>query len=388
MPTDDRNFFVDRILSYLTAENVCWTLLGLFALIVVIQIIYYLFVFSRLSFHKPSDTDSAEPSVSVIICARNELKNLKANLVSILEQDYRTFQVIVVNDCSWDESEKYLEELAEKYSHLKIVSIKEQERYEHGKKFALTIGIKSAQYEHLLLTDADCYPATSQWIRKMMNKYDRDIKIVVGYGAYIREKSFINSWIRFDTAFNAMQYLSYALGRNTYMGVGRNLSYLRSLFFANKGFASHQHIMSGDDDLFVNETARASNTAVQLHPDAFTYSKPKTNFTDWFRQKKRHVSASGLYRFKHKMSLGLFILSTILFYALLIALLISKFKIVWVASAFGLRLVIQMAIFGSCLKKLKETDLIPLIPVYDVFVAFIYPLVALSNLFVKNKTWK
>lgn len=379
---------MDRILNYITAENICWAILALFALAWVIQLAYYLFVFSRLSFHKPVKSDAAEPPVSVIICARNELKNLKANLISILEQDYKVFQVIVVNDCSWDESEKYMEELTEKYPHLKIVSIKEQERYQHGKKFALTIGIKSAQYEHLLLTDADCYPASNQWIRLMMSKYSHDTKIVIGYGAYIRQNSFINRWVRFDTAFNAMQYLSYALGKNTYMGVGRNLSYLRSLFFANKGFASHQHIMSGDDDLFVNETASASNTAVQLHPDSFTYSQPKTSFADWFRQKKRHVSASVLYRFRHKLSLGIFILSTILFYPALVVLLISKFKIVWVASAFGLRLIIQMAIFGSCLKKLKETDLIPLIPVYDIFIAFIYPLIALSNLFVKNKTWK
>jgi len=148
-----------------------------------------------------------EPPVSIIICARNELKNLKANLQQVLEQDYSRFQVIVVNDCSWDESQKYLEELSVTYTHLKVVSIKEQERYQHGKKFALTIGIKSALYDHLLLIDADCYPASNQWMRLMMQRYKQKTRIVIGYGAYIKTSSILNQWIRFDTAFNAIQYL-------------------------------------------------------------------------------------------------------------------------------------------------------------------------------------
>ncbi|HNG85347.1 MAG TPA: glycosyltransferase, partial [Bacteroidia bacterium] len=159
-----------------------------------------------------------EPPVSIIICARNELKNLKANLQRVLEQDYPRYQVIVVNDCSWDESEKYLEELSATYKHLKIVSIKEQERYQHGKKFALTIGIKSALFDHLLLIDADCYPASNQWMRLMMQPYKQQTRIVIGYGAYIKSSSILNRWVRFDTAFNAMQYLSFALSGNPYMG--------------------------------------------------------------------------------------------------------------------------------------------------------------------------
>jgi cellulose synthase/poly-beta-1,6-N-acetylglucosamine synthase-like glycosyltransferase len=375
-------------MKFVTIENVSLALAFLFVICFFIQLYYYLLVFIRLSFYKYKEGEKKQPPVSVIICARNELKNLKINLPLILEQDYPSFQVIVVNDCSWDESEKFLEEMAGHHANLKIVTIKEQERYEHGKKFALTLGIKSAGHEILLMTDADCFPGSKNWISEMMNAYHENTQIVIGYGAYIKQKSLINTWVRFDTAFNAMQYFSYALGRNTYMGVGRNLSYTRSLFFGNKGFASHQHIMSGDDDLFINETANSSNANVCLQHEAFTYSHPKTNFKDWFRQKKRHISAGKLYKFKHKFSLGLFLASQILFYVLLIALLIIKFKIVWLAACYGLRLVIQLFIFGSCLKKLKEADLILLLPVYDVMIVLIYPALAFSNFFFKNKTWK
>ena len=355
-----------------------------------IQLIYYLFVFVRLALHKTVNepVSEIEPPVSIIICARNELKNLKANLQRVLEQDYPRYQVIVVNDCSWDESEKYLEELSATYKHLKIVSIKEQERYQHGKKFALTIGIKSALFDHLLLIDADCYPASNQWMRLMMQPYKQQTRIVIGYGAYIKSSSILNRWVRFDTAFNAMQYLSFALAGNPYMGVGRNLSYQRSLFFENKGFARHQHIMSGDDDLFINDTATAENLSVQINPDSFTYSQPKTDFIDWFRQKKRHISASRLYKFKHKFLLGIYYFSHISFLVLFLALLIIQFKIEYVVTAFSLRLVFQMIIFGSCLRKLKEGDLIPFIPVFDIWIAVVYPFIAISNRLIKTKTWK
>lgn len=388
LPVTIRKRLVEKIIALLTIENIGRVIFGIFAFCVAVQLGYFLIRFTRLAFFKEKSAERKPPPVSIIICARNELQNLKEYLHQVLEQDYPEFQVIVVNDCSWDESEKYLEELEEKHRHLKVVTLAEQERYQHGKKFALAIGIKSALHEHLLLTDADCYPQSNQWIKQMMSGYQQETQIVVGYGAYIKQKSVINSWVRFDTAFNAMQYLSFAIARRPYMGVGRNLSYTKSLFFKNKGFASHQHIMSGDDDLFINETANASNTEVCLSSGSFTFSQPKTNFVDWFKQKKRHVSASKLYKSKHKFALGLFFTTHIFLYISLIALLIIKFKIVWVVSAYGLRLVTQLFIFGKCLQRLKETDLIWLIPVYDLMIAIVYPFIALSNLVIKNKTWK
>jgi glycosyltransferase involved in cell wall biosynthesis len=379
---------VERYLAFLTKENILSVLIILFFTVTAIQLVYYVFTFSRLAFYKQKKENSTSPPVSVIICARNELKNLKAFLNSILEQDYPNYQVVVVNDCSWDETEKYLEELELQYKHLKVVELKEQERYQHGKKFALALGIKAAEHDLLLHTDADCFPASKNWITEMVAAYKTETEIVIGYGAYKKEKGLLNKWIRFDTVFNAVQYLSFSIGKNTYMGTGRNLSYKKSLFFRNKGFASHFHVLSGDDDLFVNETATKKNTNVCLTSGSFTYSKAKTSLGDWLKQKKRHLSTGSLYKSKHKFVLGLFFLCQVLFYPLLLVLLISKFKIVWVAGVFALRLLIQIVIFGKSMQRLKEKDLIWLIPVFDLFVSVIYPFVSFSNIIVKNKTWK
>jgi len=360
-----------------------------FCLFFIIQVCYYLFVFSRLAFYKPGEKSQADDvPVSVIICAKNELKNLTEFLPRVLEQEYREFQVVVVNDCSWDESGKYLEEMEAKHPNLKIVTLNEQEKYRHGKKFALALGIKAAIHEHLLLTDADCMPASIHWIRGMVRNFKGKTEIVIGYGGYIKEAGFLNKWIRMDTVFNAMQYLSYALGNNAYMGVGRNLAYKKSLFFSNKGFASHYHIISGDDDLFINEVARRDNTTIEISPATFTCSRAKARVSDWLRQKKRHMSTSGNYRTQHKFMLGLFYLSQVLFYISFICLLILKLFSKVVVSAFIIRLLIQWIVAGRSMKKLGEMDLWWLVPVYDAIVILLYPALAISNMIFKNKTWK
>lgn len=364
-----------------------WGIIG-GGVMLLVQLYYFLIRFSRLAFAKVNSVPAKKLPVSVIICARNELKNLKENLQSVLDQKYPEFQVIVVNDCSWDESGNYLEEIQPLYPHLKVVTINEQEKYRHGKKFALSLGIKAAKYDHLLMTDADCKPASDEWISYMVSRYEQGVDIVVGYGAYRKVSGFLNKWVRMDTVFNAVQYLSSALGGNPYMGVGRNLSYRKELFFKNKGFASHNHVMSGDDDLFINETATSENTRVELHPASFTVSEPRSSWSGWFSQKKRHMSTGKMYKSGHKFMIGTFFFSMFAFYAALILLLVTGYQWEVILGAWLLRLFVQLIIFGNCMKRLGEMDIIWMIPIFDLAIVLIYPALAVANLLIKDKTWK
>src|SRR5690606_12505591 len=121
---------------------------------------------------------------------------------------------------------------------------------------------------------------------------------------YMKEKGFLNKLIRFETAHTAMSYLSYALRRDAYMGVGRNLSYHKSLFFAGKGFTSHMHIKSGYDDLFVNQNGTKNNVLIYIHPDAHMLSVPQNTLISYYRQKARHAGASKLYKRRHNTMLA------------------------------------------------------------------------------------
>ena len=226
----------------------------------LVQLYFFWGIFSRLSFFKPSalSTHDEEP-VSVIIAARNEQENLVKNLPAILEQEYPDFEVVVVNDCSWDDSQQILEEMQLQYPRLKVSELIEQEKYPTGKKFALTIGIKAAKNDLLLFTDADCMPASNQWLKLMQSRFRPGKEIVLGYSPYVKESGLLNLYIRFETFMTALFYFSFALMRNAFMGVGRNLAYHRETFFRHKGYATHQHILSGDDDLFVNAAAHKGN---------------------------------------------------------------------------------------------------------------------------------
>ena len=356
---------------------------------VLIQLLYYWLIFARLAFYKPPEIDHTHnPPVSVVMVARNEYVNLKNNLPVILEQDYENFEVVVVNHVSDDETVELLKDFEKKYHRLKVVNITQDLNFFKGKKFPLSIGIKSAAHEILLLTDADCRPESNQWIRAMTRNHKESKQVVLGYGPYQKEKRLVNLFIRYDTFLVALQYLSYALAGMPYMGVGRNLSYTRSLFFENKGFTAHYRVASGDDDLFISQVAKKSNTAIEVSPESFVYSEPKRSFREWFRQKQRHLTTGKFYKPKIKSLLGLFGLSQFLFYASIITLLFISEAYYLMAGLFLLRFISQMIVQKKAGDLLKEKQLLIISPLLEVFYILLMLVMFIKSIFVKHMQWK
>jgi len=361
----------------------------LFQLCFIIQLYYLVARHTRLAGYKPMDevTPAGIP-ISVVISARNEAANLEEYLPGILEQNYSDFEVVVVNDCSYDRSDEVLRDFEQQYPHLKVVTITEHDRFKTGKKFALTLGIKAAKNEHLLFTDADCRPASPNWIARMAANFTTGNEIVVGYSPYRRSRGFLNAFVRFETIKSAISYLSAALVGDPYMGVGRNLAYTKTLFFGVKGFASHMHIMAGDDDLFVNQNATSDNTIVEIHPEAFTYTTAKTTVKSWYRQKKRHMGVGKLYRSQHRSMLTADALSGFLFYILLIGCLIFGFEPLWALGIWGFRMILQLAIYRKIFRKLDARDLFWYLPVLDLFYYIYLNVFGLIGHLIKTKQWK
>lgn len=357
--------------------------------VTAVQIFYYLYFFSRLAFYKQKlRAVSQTHPVSVIICARDEAANLVKNLPGALVQQYKTtHEVILVNDNSLDESKYILDEYQRTFKQLHIVELKQEARFIPGKKFPLSVGIKTAKYEVVLLTDADCVPASEFWIEKMQEGYKENTEIVLGYGAYHKKKGFLNKLVRWETFHTALQYLSYAAAGMAYMGVGRNLSYKKTIFFRHKGFSSHNHVASGDDDLFINIAATKTNTEIVVDKDAFTLSEPPKTWEQWKKQKSRHYSTSKYYKPVHKFLLGLYALSQFAFYPLLIAtLFFFSWKIALII--FGIRFLLQGFIFYKTMIKLDEKDLFPIFWLLDIWMFFYYFIFSFSLLRKPRKTWK
>jgi len=338
-----------------------------------IQLFYYTWFFCRVAFFKRKEkTQSQQHPVSVIICTRDEDENLARNLPGVLVQKYSSSsEVVVVNDNSLDDSKYILQELKKTFKSLNIVELTQEAKLISGKKYPLSVGIREAKYEILLLTDADCVPSSEFWMQKMQDAYDEKIEVVLGYGAYHKTKGLLNKLIRFETFHTALQYLSYALAGMPYMGVGRNLSYKKDLFIRNKGFASINHIPSGDDDLFINKVATKKNTTVVIDTDAITRSIPKTTWAGWLKQKSRHYTTAKYYKPKHKFLLGLYFITQFIYYPLFAA---SIFLYGWqyALPVFGLRLLNQGLVFYKAMKKMGEKDLWPWFIFLDIWMFFYY----------------
>jgi len=352
-----------------------WMLFCSFCLVTLIQLFYYWGIFRKLAFFKPENTiESNILPVSIIICARDEALNLQKNLPAVLKQNYQApFEIVLINDNSLDESRYILEKLSKEFPLLNTIELKQEAKFIPGKKYPLSIGIRSSKYDIVLLTDADCIPATENWVTKMQEGFNDDTQIVLSYGPYLKQKGFLNKIIRFDTFHSALQYLSFALLKMPYMGVGRNMAYKKELFYKLKGFSSHNHIPSGDDDLFINAAANKTNTNVVLDPAAFTYSDPSNNFNKWFKQKTRHFSTASHYKPLHKFLLSLYSLTNFLFYPLLIVcLFFFNWKIVTAIAM--IRLITQSIIMYKTMAKLEERDLFPWFIVMDFLMIFYYPL--------------
>ena len=353
----------------------------------LLQLYYALFYFLLLARYKDPETETRLP-VSVIVAAHNELENLIVLLPQLLDQDYPEFEVVLVNDRSDDDTEFYLYELEKQFPNFKVVTVKRTPEYLNPKKYALSLGIRAARYEHMLFTDADCRPTSSHWIEKMQQGYATGADLVLGYAPYERLKGFLNHLIRYETLLTGIQYLSLAKKGHAYMGVGRNLSYTRACFFRNKGFASHIRSMGGDDDLFVRDAARNSNVSIVLDKDAQTVSVPKKTFREWLTQKRRHMSAGKHYKSADKRKIGIFVISNLLFYVLAIILLLLNSQLAILGAMIVLRYVVVFTAYILAARRLNEKLTLLLLPVLDIVYFFNYLFLGVSVLLYKKIRWK
>lgn len=362
-------------------------LLYIFSAVVLLNAAYFI-LFSKFSFLKPAKPLATESfPISIIVCAKNEAENLKNNIPHWLAQDYPNFELILIDDASSDDTREVIESFAKDHDNIHTVIIENNETFWSNKKYSMTLGIKRAYNKRMLFTDADCRPASKDWIRLMTASLDKEKQLILGYGAYEKQKGLLNALIRYETMMTAVQYFSYAEAGMPYMGVGRNLAYTSHLFYENRGFMSHMNVASGDDDLFVNEAATKENTSLCFEPDAFTYSIPKQSFKEWFLQKRRHITTAVHYKFKHRFLLSLYYISNLLFWILgAVCFIFIDWKIPLAIIIF--RFLLQYIFIGNASKLLKEKSLLPYLPLFELFLVFLQLTIFISNKLAKPKRWK
>ncbi|HAA12172.1 MAG TPA: poly-beta-1,6-N-acetyl-D-glucosamine synthase [Cytophagales bacterium] len=323
-----------------------------------------------------------------MVCAHDEEENLKELLPLLYEQDYPDFEVVVVDDRSNDNTYDFLLHEKEVQPKLNPVFVSNTPDYANGKKWGLTLGIKAAKHEWVLLTDADCRPNSKEWIKEMASGFTDENTFVLGYSPYYKNKGLLNAFIRFETLFVGLQYLGFARSGLPYMGVGRNLAYRKSFFLEKKGFHDFFGLTGGDDDLWVNRHARRKNTQVVYNEKAITWSIPEEKWSTYYRQKKRHLSVGKLYRFRDRFLLGGLALSHVLLWLLGIGLLAFPTLQLQLAIAWGVRFLSQYLVFALAARRLGYRFDLWLLPILDFLYLIYYFRVAMPAQFAKRVQWR
>lgn len=326
-----------------------WSILGVLLVSALFQFYWYMRYLSAPArkLRKASEPVHSVQPVSILVSARNAGEDLESYLQALLSQDYPEFEVVVVDDESEDDTQDVIKRYLAQDARLRTTFVPRGARVRSTKKLALTLAAKAARYDVLLLTDADCVPESRYWIREMMQGFEPSASVVLGYGAYFYRPGWVNRLVRYDTLFNGLHYLGAALCGHPYMGVGRNLAYRKELFFESGGFTHLMTNRAGDDDLFVNHVATASNTNVMLTPDSYTWSPAKRTFSEWWQQKRRHLSVSPLYRKETQRRLVIEPVTRGLFYIAVLAALVTGFCSLHPAEGLGCVLSVALGLFAA-----------------------------------------
>jgi glycosyltransferase involved in cell wall biosynthesis len=325
--------------------------------------------------------------VSVVVAAKDEFNNLQSLIPTLLRQDYPHFEIVVALDRPTDGSQALLEHWAAQDPRVRFVSVENLPPGWDGKKFALTQGIHAAQGEILLLTDADCLPASPQWIALMTAAYGPETAMVLGIGAYKPRTGLLNQAIQFETAYTAFQYVGMAAIGNPYMAVGRNLSFRKSFFLEKNGYGKFADRIGGDDDLFVNTHGSHAKITAQPDRNAHTLSIPKNSWKQWWKQKKRHLGAGTAYRWQDQLWIGTLNATHLLFYLFALVSL-AQFNALPIIFVYICRQMALFALFwlGARATCLQGNKMI-LLPFMDICYTLYYLATGFAALFIKSRKW-
>ncbi len=367
------------------ANIVFWIFVGCTA----INCGYAVFLFRRIFKLRPAGPCVAirlQQCVSVIICARNEATNLKENLPLVLKQEFKEYEVIVVNDHSTDDTSAVLRMLQSEYPHLKVIN-QTNDQLPSGKKAALAAGVAASTSEFLVFTDADCAPAGPNWLVFMADPMFRGKDIVAGYSGYIQQPGMLNTFIGWETMHTFLQYATYCVAGIPYMAVGRNMACTKAVFLDASRSRIWSRLPSGDDDLLVREAANGNNMTIVSHPGAFTMSSPVRDWKSYRAQKQRHLSTGKYYKPIPRFLLGVYSGSHAAVWLGFLVLLGTQWY-AWALALMYFRCMLHWSCWFNAAARVGARSLIKFFPFAD-FAWMLYNFALSPYVFFKNKTtWK
>ncbi len=368
------DFITQQLADFSVPSLVLFSVLIVVTLIQLYQLIFVQLRLARYPIKK--EESGAKNPISVIVYARNHAAYLEKNIPDWLSQEDATFELVLVNDCSWDDTEDLLRTLAVTYPQVKIVNVPIDDRFRRTKKYALTLGIKAAQYEHILFIEADYLPRSKKWIAHMQANFTENTELVLGYVPFPVDASFSTLLTRFDHFMTALYSLSFAIKGKAFSGYGQNIAFTKTIFFAGKGYASHMHLAYGETDFFINQHANRKNTRVEINPASHVLTDIKYSYAQFVKDKFTRMDTQKLFTLGNRLRLQVGVCTAVIFYIVSISLLIIGFSWPIVLGTYLFRLFLQYAVYFKIAKRLKHPYIQWAMPVLE-------PIYLLQNMLLR-----
>lgn len=219
-----------------------------------------------LRFQK-TETAENQPPVSILITAHDNLAELERNLPMFLRQQYAAdYQVIVVYQSTDGETQDFLKRTAAENPHLYYTYIPESSRYMSRKKLQITLGVKAAKHEWIILTEPNCRPSNDKWLQTMTRQCQDPNHLVLGYVALDEDAKSVR---RFDSIRKAYYVLRRAQQTYGYRSHMPNVAFRKSDFMKEQGYQGNLEYVRGEYDFLVNKYALCGDTATELDCDAW-----------------------------------------------------------------------------------------------------------------------
>lgn len=227
-----------------------------------------------LRFQK-TETAENQPPVSILITAHDNLAELERNLPMFLHQQYAAdYQVIVVCQSTDGETQDFLKRTAAENPHLYYTYIPESSRYMSRKKLQITLGVKAAKHEWIILTEPNCRPSNDKWLQTMVRQCQDPNHLVLGYVALDEDTKSVR---RFDSIRKAYYVLRRAQQTYGYRSHMPNVAFRKSDFMKEQGYQGNLEYVRGEYDFLVNKYALYGDTATELDCDAWLIREAPSN---------------------------------------------------------------------------------------------------------------
>lgn len=362
----------------------------LFALLITYSgiLLWLAFGFIKTGYFIPENKNLQIP-LTLIICARNEEKNIGFCLKTLLKQDYvlNKVQLILINDASSDSTVQQAETILKPSGiNYKIISNPHQK----GKKQSITYAMQFAVNELIVLRDADTFTLSGKYLQSISDAYQNTkADLIIAPIAIANNHGLFWALQAIENNILALIACGSAFYKKAFLCNGANLIFTKTTFAKTNGYASHIDIASGDDIFFLEDVKKLVDPKIIYFKskEAIVYTYPSFSFKELIFQKTRWVSKFKVNKNKLNLLLA-FITFLVNFVWVLCFFCMNNPLIRYPCFVFILfKLIIDILLLFLASGFIKNKNVLWL----SLPIGFVYPLyaviVGLSSLFVKPR-WK